>query len=121
VRDAIVAAVPGVNSANDVTEAHLAAITTLRVNAPPNQAVRPITFRIGDFSGLTTLTNLEMERWSGVSLPDGIFDGLNALERVSLYSSGLRSIPNSVLGLTSLKSLNIGSHGITSIPAGTFD
>ena len=121
VRDAIVAAVPGVNSANDVTEAHLGAITTLRVNAPPNQAVRPITFRIGDFSGLTTLTNLEMERWSGVSLPDGIFDGLNALERVSLYSSGLRSIPNSVLGLTSLKSLNIGYHGITTIPAGAFD
>ena len=121
VRDAIVAAVPGVNSANDVTEAHLAAITTLRVNAPPNQAVRPIIFRIGDFSGLTTLTNLEMERWSGVSLPDGIFDGLNALERVSLYSSGLRSIPNSVLGLTSLKSLNIGYHGITSIPARAFD
>ena len=121
VRDAIVAAVRGINSANDVTEAHLAAITTLRVNAPPNQAVRPIIFRIGDFSGLTTLTNLEMERWSGVSLPDGIFDGLNALERVSLYSSGLRSIPNSVLGLTSLKSLNIGYHGITSIPAGVFD
>ena len=121
VRDAIVAAVPGVNSAADVTEAHLAAITTLRVNAPPNQPVRPITFRIGDFSGLTTLTNLEMERWSGVSLPDGIFDGLNALERVSLYSSGLRSIPNSVLGLISLKSLNIGYHRITSIPAGAFD
>ena len=121
VRDAIVAAVRGINSANDVTEAHLAAITTLRVNAPPNQAVRPIIFRIGDFSGLTTLTNLEMERWRGVSLPDGIFDGLNALERVSLYSSGLRSIPNSVLGLTSLKSLNIGYHGITSIPAGVFD
>ena len=121
VRDAIVAAVPGVNSTNDVTEAHLAAITTLRVNASPNQPRSPIQFRIGDFSGLTTLTNLEMERWSGVSLPDGIFDGLNALERVSLYSSGLRSIPNSVLGLTSLKSLNIGYHGITSIPAGAFD
>ena len=121
VRDAIVAAVPGVNSANEVTEAHLAAITTLRVNAPPNQAVRPINFKIGDFSGLTTLTNLEMERWGGVSLPDGIFEGLNALERVSLYGSGLTSIPNSVLGLTSLKSLNIGYHGITSIPAGTFD
>ena len=121
VRDAIVAAVRGVNSANDVTEAHLGAITTLRVNAPPYQAVRPITFRIGDFSGLTTLTNLEMERWGGVSLPDGIFEGLNALERVSLYGSGLTSIPNSVLGLTSLKSLNIGYHGITSIPAGVFD
>ncbi len=29
IRDAIVAAVPGVNSANDVTAAHLAAIATL--------------------------------------------------------------------------------------------
>ena len=121
VRDAIVAAVPGVNSASDVTEAHLAAITTLRVNAPQNQAVRPINFKIGDFSGLTTLTTLEMDRWDGVSLPDGIFEGLNALEKVSLYNSGLTSIPDSVLGLTSLKSLNLGYHRITSIPAGAFD
>ena len=121
VRDAIMAAVPGVNSAADVTEAHLAAITTLRINAPPNQAVRPINLKIGDFSGLTTLTTLEMDRWDGVSLPDGIFEGLNALEKVSLYNSGLTSIPDSVLGLTSLKSLNLGYHRITSIPAGSFD
>ena len=49
------------NSTNDVTEAHLAAITTLRVNASPNQPRSPIQFRIGDFSGLTALTTLEME------------------------------------------------------------
>ena len=123
VRDAIVAAVPGVNSANDVTEAHLAGITGLGVNHPSGTALpsRPIEFQIGDFSGLTALATLEMNGHGGVSLPDGIFEGLNALERVSLYGSGLTSIPNSVLGLTSLKSLNIGYHGITSIPAGTFD
>ena len=120
VRDAIVAAVPGVNSVNDVTEAHLGAITTLRVNAPPNQAVRPITFRIGDFSGLTTLTNLQMERWRGVSLPDGIFDGLTSLKKISLYSTGLTSIPDAVLGLTSLTELNLGFTGVI-LQNGVFD
>ncbi len=120
VRDAIVLAVPGVNSAEGVTEAHLAAITTLDVN-PRDQFLRPLNLQIGDFSGLTALTTLEMGWWDGVNLPDGIFDGLNVLEKVNLYNSHLTSVPNAVLGLTSLKSLNLGYHRITSIPAGAFD
>ncbi len=121
VRDAIVAAVPGVNSADDVTEAHLAAITTLRVNLPGIETQGPLNLQIGDFSGLTALRILEIDRWNGVSLPDGIFDGLNTLESVSLYNTRLTSVPEAVLSLTSLKSLNLGFHRITSIPAGAFD
>ena len=53
VRDAIVAAVPGVNSAADVTEAHLAAITSLDLS------LEGITsLKTGDFDGLTSLTLL---------------------------------------------------------------
>ena len=123
VRDAIVRAVPGVNSANSVTETHLAAITTLRVNHPAGTAVSntPIQFQIGDFSGLTALTTLEMDYHGRIILPDGLFDDLTSLESISFYNSGLTTIPNAVLSLTSLKYLNLGYHVITSIPAGTFD
>ena len=115
VRDAIVRAA-GVSAAYEVTEAHLAAITTLRVNPPQ------INLQIGDFSGLTALTTLEMERWSDIILPEGIFDALlTSLERLSLYNSKFTAIPNAVLGLTSLKILNMGYHRIASIPAGAFD
>ena len=124
VRDAIVAAVRGVNSANDVTEAHLAAITTLRANHPSGTVLpsRPIEFRIGDFSGLTALTRLELGYYSrGVILPDGIFDDLTSLKELNLYSTGHASIPSTVRSLTSLTSLNLGYNGLTSLPAGVFD
>ena len=55
VQDAIVAAVPGVNSAADVTEAHLAAITVL------NLREKGITsLKAGDFDGLSGLTILNL-------------------------------------------------------------
>ena len=107
--------------AYEVTEAHLAAITWLGVNNPPNQPSRPIEFQIGDFSGLTALTTLEMNGHGGISLPDGIFDGLTSLKNFSLYSTGLTSIPDAVLGLTSLTRLNLGYNTLTSLPAGAFD
>ena len=122
VREAIVRAA-GVNSANEVTEAHLAAIRGLGVNHPSGTPLSstPIRFQTGDFSGLTALTTFEMNGHAGIILPDDIFDDLTSLERLSLYNSKFTTIPNAVLGLTSLKSLNIGYHGITSIPAGAFD
>ena len=52
-RDAIVRAVPGINSADDVTAAHLASITELDLG------YRQITtLQDGDFDGLTALTKL---------------------------------------------------------------
>ena len=53
VRDAIVAAIDGVDSADDVTAEHLAAITELDLNR------KEITsLQTGDFDGLTALTTL---------------------------------------------------------------
>ena len=57
IRDAIVAAVPGVNTANDVTATHLAAITTLNGS---NTSIS--TLKTGDFDGLTALTTLDLSR-----------------------------------------------------------
>ncbi len=118
VRDAIVRAA-GVSADYEVTEAHLAGIRGLPSGTPLSST--PIQFQIGDFSGLTALATLEMNGHAGIILPDGIFDDLTSLERLSLYNSKFTTIPNAVLGLTSLKILNMGYHRIASIPAGAFD
>ncbi len=78
VRDAIVAAT-GANSAGDVTDAQLSAITNLNLRS------KGITeLKSGDFSGLTGLTNLSLFNNELSSLPDGIFEGLTALTTLRL-------------------------------------
>ena len=85
IRDAIVAAVPGVNSADDVTAAHLAAITTLKASKKSISALK-----VGDFDGLTALTTLELSQ--------------NAITDISLLGS-----------LTSLTALEMSQNAITDI------
>ena len=80
VRDAIVAAVPGVNSASDVTEAHLGTITSLDLS---NTSITAL--KAGDFDGLTALTNLNLRDNDLSSLPPGVFDGLTALTTLYLH------------------------------------
>ena len=117
VRDAIVAAVPGVNSADDVTEAHLAAITTFNLGG------RSITaLKAGDFDGLNALTSLSL--WSNQlsSLPEGIFDNLNALTSLNLEGNQLSSLPEGIFdNLNALTSLFLGLNQLGSLPAGIFD
>ena len=121
VRDVIVRASP-VSSCGEVTEAHLAAITTLNANWEKGSS-RPLELQTGDFSGLTALTTLRMGRHAhGFVLPDRIFDGLVSLKELDLYLAGpFTAVPDAVLGLTSLENLNLGYNGLTSLPAGTFD
>ncbi len=79
VRDAIVAAVLGVDNASEITEAHLATITNLNLRA------KGITeLKSGDFSGMTGLTNLNLYSNELNGLPDGIFKGLTALTTLRL-------------------------------------
>ena len=79
VRDAIVAAVSGVTDAVNVTETHLAAITSLNLR---NKVITSL--KSGDFSGMTGLTDLNLYGNQLSSLPDGIFDGLTALTQLRL-------------------------------------
>ena len=79
VQDAIVAAVDGVSAAADVTDTHLAAITSLDLRAKGITALKA-----GDFEGLSALTNLNLYGNQLSSLPVGIFEGLTALTTLRL-------------------------------------
>ena len=103
VQNAIVAAVPDVNSAADVTAAHLAAITHL------NMIGKGITsLKSGDFDGLTTLRNLSMHDNDLSSLPSGIFDNLTTLRGIGLQYNNLSSLPPGIFdNLTKLSYLRL--------------
>ena len=73
-RDAIVAAVPGVTSAVNVTATHLAAITELDLTES-----KITVLKTGDFDGLINLEGLGIGDTLS-ALPDGIFDNLTRLE-----------------------------------------
>ncbi len=79
VQNAIVAALPSVTNASDVTETHLASITSLNLRNKDITALKS-----GDFSGLTGLTNLNLYGNQLSSLPNGIFEGLTALTTLRL-------------------------------------
>ena len=91
VRDGIVAAVPDVSDYRNVTEAHLAAITTLRLGNQNITSLKP-----GDFSGLTALTRLNLPGNQLSSLPNGIFEGLTSLTHLLLGGNSVDPLPLTV-------------------------
>ncbi|RKU16247.1 hypothetical protein C6503_12500, partial [Candidatus Poribacteria bacterium] len=112
VQNAIVAAVRGVNHANDVTAAHLAVINQLNLN---NTAITSL--KSGDFSGLTALTTLRLR--------NNFISDISALEDLTLLTS-LRALylsNNSISDisaledLTSLTSLDLNNNAISDISA----
>ena len=117
VQDAVVAAVPGVDTAADVTEAHLAAITSLVLND------KNITsLKVGDFDGLTNLTELHLNGNALTSLPSGIFDELKKLTALYLGGNALTSLPSGIFDeLKKLENLTLSSNALTSLPSGIFD
>ena len=120
VRDAIVAAVPGVNNANNVTTAHLAAITYLDLSGPYQG--RNISLKAGDLDGLTALTSLTLRKNGLTSLPSGIFDDLTTLTDLDLTANELTSLPSGIFdNLTTLTHLNLGSNDLTALPSNIFD
>ena len=88
VRDAIVAAVPNVTNAADVTESQVAAITSLNLRSKSISSLKT-----GDFSGMTALTNLNLFRNQLSSLPPGIFNGLTALTTLRLGGNVVDPLP----------------------------
>ena len=112
VQAAIVAAINGVDSADDVTTAQLAGITTL------NLVRKGITsLKSGDFDGLTGLTTLEMAYNDRLSaLPAGVFDDLTALTTLNLSYNALSALPAGIFDeLTVLTTLNLAYNSISNI------
>ncbi len=108
VRDAIVAAVPNIDAAADVTETHLATITSLNLRGAGISVLKT-----GDFSGLTGLTNLNLYNNDLSSLPDGIFEGLTALTTLRLGGNTVNPLPITV----SIENLDNGQFKVV-VPTG---
>ena len=116
VRDAIVDAVPGVSSAADMTEAHLAGITSLGLS---NSGLSSL--QAGDFEGISALTGLFLSDNALTSLPHDVFNGLTELTELSLFGNQLSNLPEDVFsGLTTLTTLKLNRNQLTSLPAGVF-
>ena len=116
VQDAIVAAVNSVDSANEVTEAHLAAITVLDLKDKNISQLK-----VGDFHGLSSLTQLDLTVNQLTNLPEYVFDGLSSLTKLFLYRNQLTSLSENVFhGLSSLKEIWLSSNELTSLPDNVF-
>ena len=96
VKNAIVAAVSDVTDCADVTETHLAAITSLDM---VNLGVTAL--QSGDFDGLTSMTTLRLQQNMVAELPVGLFDELTSVENINLRDNSLTELPEEVFdGLT---------------------
>ena len=133
VRDEIVTLIPDVSNCADVTAAHLAGIEEiLNLRGPQDILSVPINERetrpdiiselkAGDFSGLTSLREIDLARNNLTGLPEGIFSGLNALQQLLLQYNPLTSLPEGLFsGLSSLRRLFLHSNSITDLPEGIF-
>ena len=116
VRDAIVAALPGVNSANDVTEAHLSTIRFLNLR---NKGIS--TLKTGDFDRLTALTELRLHENQLRTLPANIFSDLSSLKTLYLDKNQLTTLPSGAFnGLTAMTNLYLNNNQLTSLPQNLF-
>ncbi len=117
VREAIVAAVPGINAAADVTEEHLAAITTLDLSG---QGI--LSLVLGDFDGLTGLTKLDLGRNDLLFLQSNMFAGLSALEELNLAYSDFEALPEGIFDeLTALRKIDLSGNKFTTLRSDVFE
>ena len=112
VRDGIVDQVSEVSTCGGVTDAHLAAITSLYFG---NAGITSL--QEGDFSGLTALQELDLYANKLSSLPDGVLSGLTALQELYLYANDLSSLPDGAFsGLTALVHLELDGNAVDPLP-----
>ena len=98
VQTAILKRIDGVSDCAAVTEAQLAAITTIDLHDTGISSLQA-----DDFAGLSSLKRLYLSDNALVSLPGDVFRNLTALKRLDLHSTGLVSLPGDVFrGLTAL-------------------
>ena len=118
VRDAIVAAIPSVETCEDVTMAHLSTIAVLSLS----RAFGDSSPRIGDFDGLSRLENFALSNNRFTTLPAGIFDGLRSLQFLTMIETSLTALPAGLFsGLDALQWVSMRSNSdLETLPAGLF-
>ena len=116
VRDAIVAAA-GVNAPEEVTEDHLAAITSLSLGLS-----NITSLKAGDFEGLISLQVLLLNNNQLTDLPVAVFEGLTSLQVLLLNNNQLTFLPVGVFSdLPLLQQLDLSTNALTTLPVGIFD
>ena len=116
VRDALVAAIAEVSVCSEVTEAHLAGVTSLSLL---ESDIREL--QAHDFRGLSSLQQLWLGNNPLSSLPEGIFNGLSSLQQLDLSATYLSSLPANIFqGLSSLQHLRLRRTSLSSLPVGIF-
>ena len=115
-RDAIVDALPGVNSANGVTKAHL---STIRFIDLRNKGIS--TLNASDFDGLTALTELRLHENQLRTLPANIFSALSSLRTLYLSNNQLTTLPSGTFtGLTAMTNLYLNNNQLTTLHQNLF-
>ena len=117
VRDAIVGLIPGVNNCSAVTDAHLAAVAGL-LNLKDTGIS---SLQSSDFSGLTSLQRLFLNKNRLTTLPAGIFSSLVSLRSLLLNNNELTTLPVGIFsGLVSLETLRLQTNELQSLPSNVF-
>ena len=113
VRDAIVRAVAEAASCAEVTAAHLAGGIARNYEGRMALTVEGLTsIRSGDLAGLSGLQRLRLEGRGIDTLPVGLFDGLESLERLDVRV-GLTHLPKDIFrGLGRVTILDIEGAGV---------
>ena len=77
--------------------------------------------KANDFSGLTSLQRLYLDRNNLASLPEGIFSGLTSLQSLSLNGNSLGNLSEGIFsGLISLQRLDLDHNNLANLPLGIF-
>ena len=117
VRDAILGVVrlnyPSISNYADITEIHLAGITSLYLNNSNITALQT-----GDFDGLTGLTELRLNGNQLTTLPADIFSGLSSLVTLDLSNNPQLSLPDGIFTGLSLTTLDLSSTPVSNVPPG---
>ncbi len=116
VRDAIVEAVGVVDACSEVSASQLSQVLHLNLRSSSLESLKS-----GDFSGMTGLKMLDLDRNFLTNLPSDLFSGLDKLESLDLHTNLISELPEDLFsGLTSLRSLSVGRNALRELPPAIF-
>ena len=118
VRTAILGKIAGVTDCASVTSEHLSKIYGILTLSDQSLS----SLQANDFSGLSSLQNLDLGENSLSSLDADIFDGLSSLQNLNLSRNSLSSLDADIFsGLSSLQNLDLGENSLSNLDTDIFD